>query len=245
MQYANLDVPDIMKNEFYCNHVELSKNAAVEICKATINQCNDTWKEERRKRITGSNCRAIRTYCKNKNADWEGKTARTFFSSFRGNSCTKYGIMNERNAKKIYEEKYPQFKVTEVGLVIRPETPWLGFSPDGVVWPSHLIEVKCPVIGQNVTAIEAAMQMSCLNIDENGNMYFNENHMYFDQIQLGMYILGLKECHFIVYSSFENDIQVFSLEFKEEYVTNMLVALKEAYFVHLLPYISKMLDKDS
>lgn len=37
------------------------------------------------------------------------------------------------------------------GLIISQEFPWLGFSPDGVIFeeniPVKLVEIKCPYIG--------------------------------------------------------------------------------------------------
>ena len=40
--------------------------------------------------------------------------------------------MNEKKAKELYELKYNT--VTSLGLLIRPEIPWLRYSADEVVW---------------------------------------------------------------------------------------------------------------
>lgn len=63
---------------------------------------------------------------------------------FVGNSATKWGTYYEDTAI----EKYSQIKGKEVlsfGLLIHPEYPWLGGSPDGITTDGILLEVKCPL----------------------------------------------------------------------------------------------------
>lgn len=115
-----------------------------------------------------------------------------------------------------YEEEHPNFNITKLGLIVWSEIPWLGFSPDGGVWPHNLIEIKCPRSGKFQTAFLAASEMDCFMDDGNGNLFFKQNHKYFDQMQLGMFLLNLKECH-------------------------LIRDLKNAYFLNILPHIEKNL----
>ena len=99
--------------------------------------------------------------------------------------------MNEKKAKELYELKYN--KVTSLGLLIRPEIPWLGYSADGVVWPYYLIEIKYPIQGKNMAALAAVKTMKWFNLDCNGNIIsFRDTHKYLNQIQLVMYLLNVK-----------------------------------------------------
>ena len=56
-----------LKNKFYHEKVNVDKEQAIHLCLSTSEQCNDLWKEERRKRITGSICRDVYMYTKNRN----------------------------------------------------------------------------------------------------------------------------------------------------------------------------------
>jgi putative phage-type endonuclease len=63
---------------------------------------------------------------------------------FVGNEATRWGTHYEDTAI----EKYSQLRDKEVlsfGLLIHPEYPWLGGSPDGITKDGILLEVKCPL----------------------------------------------------------------------------------------------------
>jgi putative phage-type endonuclease len=63
---------------------------------------------------------------------------------FVGNEATRWGTHYE----DIAIEKYSKIKDKEVfsfGLLIHPEYPWLGGSPDGITKDGILLEVKCPL----------------------------------------------------------------------------------------------------
>lgn len=226
-----------LENNFYLEKVVVTKEEAINICILTTKQQNDLWRQARKCRITGSVCYELYTYTRNKNPDWNGKVQKVFFSNFSGNADTKHGVQNEGEAKRKYEEDYGT-SVTEIGLVIREEIPWLGYSPDGIV-NDVLIEVKCPVAGKKMTAAEVVLQMKCFKTDENNVLEFKTNHKFYAQIQLGMFLLNLKKCHFIVYATFDKSSMDFEIDYDETYILGLIASLKNAYFSYMLPVISE------
>lgn len=62
----------------------------------------------------------------------------------------QYGIETEEEARSCYinSNKYTVIKTI---LIVPKKQPWLGYSPDGIVFienePMKLLEIKCPVIG--------------------------------------------------------------------------------------------------
>jgi len=63
---------------------------------------------------------------------------------FIGNEATRWGTHYE----DIAIEKYSSLRNKEVlsfGLLIHPDYPWLGGSPDGITTDGILLEVKCPL----------------------------------------------------------------------------------------------------
>ncbi|KAH6935841.1 hypothetical protein HPB50_010804 [Hyalomma asiaticum] len=60
--------------------------------------------------------------------------------------------------------------LSRLGLVVVPEVPWLGYSPDGVIIQGNkriLVEVKCPVLGQEQSIAELAItgpQLQCFDL---------------------------------------------------------------------------------
>ena len=65
------------------------------------------------------------------------------FNVFKGNVFTRHGNDNEDMVRD-KAMAVLGMKVLEFGLLVHPELPWLGASPDGVTTCGNLIEIKCP-----------------------------------------------------------------------------------------------------
>ena len=90
------------------------------------------------------------------------------------------------------------------GFVIHPDAPWLGSSPDGVVFdpteapPFGLVEVKCPNVKSYVDCGYLRMQ--------NGALRLKPSHSYYWQVQGQLLITGMQWCDFVVFA--EDDVLV-------------------------------------
>lgn len=62
---------------------------------------------------------------------------------FVGNRFTEHGTKYEPEAIALYEKTY-NTRVFETGIILHPEHPFIGVSPDGITGNGRLIEVKCP-----------------------------------------------------------------------------------------------------
>ncbi|KAH9383240.1 hypothetical protein HPB48_024357 [Haemaphysalis longicornis] len=89
----------------------------------------------------------------------EEKISAMMADTFRGNDATRYGKESEPEATATYENLMAN-EVTQVGFYVHPLLPWLGYSPDGVIFkegkPAILLEIKSPVSGQEKKAAELA-----------------------------------------------------------------------------------------
>ena len=90
------------------------------------------------------------------------------------------------------------------GFIIHPDAPWLGASPDGLVFdPSEsvqfgLIEMKCPNLKSYVDCTYLKMK--------SGNLELKKSHAYYWQVQGQMLITGLTWCDFVI--SAEDDLLI-------------------------------------
>ena len=84
-----------------------------------------------------------------------------------GVMAVNWGVVNEAEGVKAFVEAY-QVTVLESGLFVS-ESGVLGASPDGLVQPSALLEVKCPHSQRNKTITEAVQSPSYLR--EEGGSY--------------------------------------------------------------------------
>lgn len=97
---------------------------------------------------------------------------------FTGNEYTQWGIKHEPEAISMYEKRR-NVKVLDFGLMIHPDIPWLGASPDGITADGICLEVKAPLTRQ----IESGVVP----------------HHYYPQVQCQLQVLGLETAHFVQY----------------------------------------------
>lgn len=58
---------------------------------------------------------------------------------------------------------------------------------------------------------------------------------YYCQVQLGMYVTGLKNCHFVIYCSYDSSIYALNIPYDGNLVQNIyLPTLRNVYFKHIL-----------
>lgn len=64
--------------------------------------------------------------------------------SFQGNIFCAHGIRLEDEARDLAAAALG-VKIMDVGLLVHPDLPWLGASPDGVTTCGRAVEIKCPM----------------------------------------------------------------------------------------------------
>ena len=172
-------------------------------------------------------------YCSNKNPDWRQKALKYFYCNSFTKKYVKHGLDNEPHALKVYEEAQG-VNILQCGVIVSKLNPWLGYSPDGVLFknqkPFKLIEVKCPFDGKVMSAAEVVKRQTWIEMGENGEAMLKKKHAYYGQVQLGMASLNISMMDFIVYSPFDNSIIIIKIEFDVKFVEKMLKSLKVAYF---------------
>lgn len=99
----------------------------------------------------GSRVYELYTYSKD---DWETKAMKYFYPKSFSNKFVKHGIRYEREAREVFISR-TGFEVYECGMITSPSSPWLGYSPDGVIVhegrPIALLEIKCLYEGIQAT----------------------------------------------------------------------------------------------
>jgi len=132
---------------------------------------------------------------------------------FVGNAATKWGTHYE----DIAIEKYSELRNKEVlsfGLLIHPEYPWLGGSPDGITTDGILLEVKCPIKRKIVMG--------------------EVPHHYLSQVLLNLEICNLELAHFIEFIPGNSD---------DDYVINIVEVKRDrVWFANQLPKMKKFWD---
>lgn len=89
-----------------------------------------------------------------------------------------------RRAQRELDDEEEETFVTQTGLHISEEHPWLGATPDGLVGDDAILEIKTVSSAKNMTIMEAiqAGKISFIKIVQN-QLVLVESHAYFAQVQ--------------------------------------------------------------
>lgn len=221
--------------EFFKTHVLIDIGEALQI--SNFKQLTNDWKSERKLRITASKCYELFTYSNTFKTDeqWTKKIKNFLNPKQFVTKPMQYGIDTEKIALASYVRD-TEANVVSMGLVVHPSACWLGGSPDGVdIENKVLIEIKCPNLGITLNLNDLKVQLSYL--DENFEL--KSKHIYYGQVQLNMFILNLKLCHFLIYSKVDDKCLCVQVTYDENFVRNkMIPKLMHTYFTRILPILN-------
>ncbi|KAG9266390.1 hypothetical protein AMEX_G19011 [Astyanax mexicanus] len=180
---------------FHLKALEVSLNMAHQIEASTQEQssCAD-WHVLRQPRVTASRFREV---CHVKGQSSAESLAERIIRGTRQTAEMKRGVEMESGAASEYC-KMLNVNYTPCGLVIHPDAPWLGASPDGVVFdPTEypqfgLVEIKCPNVKNYIDCKYLHMEYGCSKL--------KKTHAYYWQIQGQLLITGLQWCDFVVWA---------------------------------------------
>lgn len=101
-----------------------------------------------------------------------------------------------------------------------------------------MLEIKCPFIGKNASAINCIESCDYL-VRESNNVILKKKHSYYAQVQLGLTILNIKECNLVIYASYDNTFINIIVNFDEPYTLNLVHVLQQKYVNNMLHIICK------
>ena len=209
---TNVDLKsDICKQHFrsYFYSLQLSEQDCAKIEKRTRGQSkNDMWFEARNGRITSSMFGSI---YKQKVSTLPDNLLKSVlgYSDFTSRSV-QWGSSHEAAARRVYakqiQKKHPKLRTYSVGLIVSPNFPHLGCSPDGYLECEHcddkngVLEIKCPYKWRFLTPYEAANDKSFFCELKDDKVVLKRSHSYFYQVQGQMAISGRNWCDFFVWT---------------------------------------------
>lgn len=101
------------------------------------------------------------------------------------------------------ESHQTNLTVKKGGLVINPQYPWLGASPDGITpcgcHEMGMLEVKAPSSLQNSTLMEKSKEDNTFCLQEvESKLSLKKAHQYFYQVQTQIHLTHASYCDFAV-----------------------------------------------
>ncbi|KAK7929055.1 hypothetical protein WMY93_005450 [Mugilogobius chulae] len=191
---------------------------------ATREQSNNVeWHRVRAPRITSSRFREV---CHVRGCSTAFSLAQRIRRGTAATPAMKRGLALE----PVAVAEYCRVKNTNYwpcGFVIHPDAPWLGTSPDGVVFdplespPFGLLEIKCPNVKSYVDCAFLKMQGGVLKV--------KQSHVYYWQVQGQLLLTGLDWCDFVVLA--EDDLLVQRI-YKDAEVAKTIKAKSDYFYFY-------------
>lgn len=252
---AEADVVGDLKDccrKLYAEKILVDLSEVMEIFIITSKD-KERWKMERQYRISGSRCYNIYTAANNPKTNWVDKSKKYFWPKNLSNDAIKHGIDTEPLARKAYEEYYG-VSVKETGLIVSQSNCWASYSPDGIILDEKnkakkLLEIKCPLLGKELHIEDVLPTLPYLQ--KIGDYYYlRKKHPYYGQISLGMALLGIDECDFMIFcpenkeTEKEATFQVEPIKLDLAFTTKLLLTLKRTYFEKMLHNLCDFFSKE-
>jgi hypothetical protein len=208
---------------------------------STAKQGSPEWKKQRMCRITGSRVGSFVGHSRFCGVEKSAKEITGILNiSFSENSkaLMSNGIRGEPHARKWLSEKLGK-DITEVGLAV-PDDFILGASVDGIIDKDTICEIKVP-------AKMYEPLIAHRNTKKKHPKYYH-NHIWdshYDQMQLGMFVVGAKWCHYVVYLPKADDLSepldVYHevVPFNKGYWNFLYEHVKNNYEEHIEPIMKK------
>lgn len=133
-----------------------------------------------------------------------------------------------------------------MGLVINPSASWLACSPDGIdINRNVLIEIKCPTLGKDLNLIDLLPTLKTFLYLENNEYHLKQQHNYYGQVQLSMFLLNIDKCEFLIYSEMERKCAIIPVMKDEIFLQKLIPALKYVYETFVLIHVEKIIRERS
>lgn len=171
-----------------------------------VEQNSKKWLNERRLRITASDCKSFFT-----SKDLTRLVRQKLWSrevDINHLPQIAYGKLHENDAFMDYEAVM-NVPVIKAGFFINKALPGLGCSPDGLISSENgevigLIEIKCSPQFEFCSPFDLHKlnkpEKMFYTLTADGTIRIKRNHAYYFQVQLSLAILELEYCDFIVWS---------------------------------------------
>ena len=100
---------------------------------------------------------------------------------------------------------HENFQVLDSGLVLNPEWPFIGASPDGVIECSccgkEVLEIKCPYCHKDSTIVAAARDDPKFCLEEvYGILTLDTSHSYYYQVQTQLFVCDVEYFDFCIWT---------------------------------------------
>lgn len=234
------------------NAIQVTQKEADFLQKTTVSQSScTTWYDHRKGRITASHFYDVFTHMTSTRPNSKVypksivKRIMQYYSCSDNVPALKWGRENEDNARKDYishmKDKHTNLRVDSSGLVVNPNYPHLGASPDGIVScdcceNQRVLEIKCPFKYRDESPTAdgpLSDQKFFLMKNVDNEVHLSTVHKYYYQVQGQIAICDVRVCDFVCWT--EKGLFIEQIGKNDGVIRDMFRVLKDFFVSILLP----------
>jgi hypothetical protein len=210
-------------------------------------QLSEYWFKLRNCRITGSKIGPLVDHSPfpdsspiNTAREIAGVYKKTF--SVRSQTLMQNGVITEPYAREWYSKMIKK-DIQEYGLSIPKWDLRLGASVDGVIDSDNICEIKVPY--KMYTSLDRHRKYTSSGVRYGKFYHKHIIQTHYDQMQMGMAVLGATKCHYIVYMPKEDDrstpkdVYIEIVHFNPDYWDIIYKEAIDMYDEYILPLMEK------
>nr|CAI5865746.1 unnamed protein product [Callosobruchus analis] len=224
VQYEILDWGQLLQLTEQYVKIEISQTECERIDYATRQQAaSEEWYNQRTGRVTASKVKQVcSTSITKPSVSLIKQICYPVKMSYKTKEMYR-GLKHEKDALDAYEkEAFPfhhNLKIEGTGLIIQPQLPQLGATPDAIVYCTccgkGCVEVKCPYLLRDMTLQDYSNRKgSCLYMQEE-QIFVNRKHPYYFQMQMQMALTETFYCDFVIW--YPKGLFVERIHFNEDF----------------------------
>ena len=208
-----------------------------------ITSASRTWQLQRAGRITASISK--QAFQVGKSVDYPKSLMNSVmqYSESIDVAATRYGKRMEKEAKRDYinlaTKSHSTMVVSDTGLHVLPESPYLAASPDGLIeckcHGKGVLEIKCPYKYKD--SLDGWKSDSNFPVSFDG--VIRQNHQYYFQVQHQLLVTGRSYCHFFIWTKGEkeSDKLLLTIEEDSQFYLKLQEQFCKVFFNFILPEI--------
>ena len=137
------------------------------------------------------------------------------------------------------QKEHVHLQVEKCGLIVNPDFPYMGSSPDGLVscsccgQKSGCLEIKCPFKHRQSSISEACKDKDFCLFSQDDNYFLKTTHPYYSQVQCQIFTSSTDYCDFAVWT--EVDCTTIRIEPDHEFWASCQLMAKEFVKKVVLP----------
>ncbi|XP_075225249.1 uncharacterized protein LOC142326558 isoform X1 [Lycorma delicatula] len=135
--------------------------------------------------------------------------------------------------------------ILPAGNIVNPNAPYLIYHSHALTYcrgEIYMIKLTSPTYGRKTNLTNVIRKYNFIKI-VNNEYKIKKTHRFFTKIQIGLAIMKLRKCFYIIHAPYDNGLEIIELESDEKFIKKITKELNKVYFHYALPEFYRLTQK--